>query len=158
MIKYVHIYDIDGVLIDSTHRYKTIKRDNGTTTIDFPYWESNRHRAMHDKLLPMSKHYQKMKNNADCFVICATARNMHEEERKHIKTVLGWPDYMIARRNNDDKRSGADLKIQGLLPILSESRFDNAIKYFYEDNLEYLVKVSNALGLTAIYIPSKQGY
>lgn len=158
MIKEIHIYDIDGTLVDSTHRYRTITKPDGSLAIDFPYWVENRHRAMEDKLLPLAKQYQEQLKNPDIYVITATARNMHPAEREHIRTVLGWPQHMISRRDGDN-RSGALIKVLGLNKLLNLSQFRNVkTRYFYEDNADYLDAVCKAHNCRGIFIPSQQGY
>lgn len=158
MIKEIHIYDLDGTVIDSTHRYKTITKSDGSLAIDFPHWVANRHTAMNDKLLPLAKQYQAQLKDPSIYVIAATARNMSAAEREHIKTVLGWPQFMISRPDGD-MQSGATLKIKGLNKILNLKQFKSIDKrFFYEDNKAYLEAVSKAHNLTPIYIESKQGY
>lgn len=158
MIKEIHIYDIDGTLVDSTHRYRTIVKPDGSLAIDFPYWVENRHRAMDDKLLPLAEQYQAQLKDPSIYVIAATARNMHPIESKHIRTVLGWPQHMISRADGDN-RSGATLKVLGLNKILNLKQFRNiSRRYFYEDNKDYLNAVANTHNCEAIYVPSQQGY
>lgn len=158
MYKQIHIYDLDGTVIDSSHRYRTIFRVDGSLTIDFPYWQANKHRAMQDKLLPLAKQYREHIANPEVFCIVATARNMHEQERLFVRDILGWPDYMIARAANDT-RSGADMKIDGLQKILAAKHLAHVKqRYIYEDNISYLKKIAATLGIEPIYIPSVQGH
>jgi len=158
MIKEIHIYDLDGTVIDSTHRYRTITKPDGSLAIDFPFWRANRHTAMNDRLLPLAKQYQEQLKDPSIFVIAATARNMVQEEKNHIATVLGWPQFMISSPDGD-MQSGASLKIKGLNKILNLKQFKKIDKrFFYEDNADYLEAVSKAHKLTPIFIPSKQGY
>lgn len=113
---------------------------------------------MFDKLLPLAKQYQKQLQDSSVYVIAATARNMCQAEIDHVKNVLGWPQHMISRKNGD-MQSGATLKIAGLKQILNLKQFANIkTRFFYEDNAEYLQKVSKACKLTPVYVPSKQGY
>ena len=158
MIKQIHIYDIDGTLVDSTHRYRTIVTPEGKLAIDFPYWVENRHRAMDDKLLPLAKQYQAQLKDPSVYVVAATARNMHPTERQHIEQVLGWPQHMIARRDGDN-RSGALLKVLGLNKLFSLKQFAKVeTRFFYEDNQAYLQAVCNAHNCKGIYVESQQGY
>ncbi len=57
-IKKVKIYDMDGTIVDSTHRYKTIKDINGNEKIDLEYWRNNEFRAFDDELLPLAEQYK----------------------------------------------------------------------------------------------------
>ena len=53
-IKKIAIYDMDGTIVNSLHRYRTIDGK-----IDLQYWRDNEHRAMQDTLLPLSEQYKK---------------------------------------------------------------------------------------------------
>ena len=50
MIKRIVTYDLDGVLVDTSARYRNLP--NGS--IDLEYWRANCHRVNSDKLLPLS--------------------------------------------------------------------------------------------------------
>ena len=53
MFKKIHVYDLDGVLVDTSHRYRTDA--NGKT--DMLYWGANHtaEKIALDKILPMAK-------------------------------------------------------------------------------------------------------
>lgn len=158
MIKQIHIYDLDGTVIDSSHRYSVIRKADGSIAIDFPFWVANRHRAIDDELLPLAEQYQAQLKNPEIYVIAATARVMSDVETQHVKTVLGWPHHMISRAEGDN-RSGALLKILGLNKILNLAQFRNVTnRHFYEDNLDYLKAVCEAHRCIPHFVPSKQGF
>jgi hypothetical protein len=154
-MKRVAIYDMDGTIVCSLHRYKTI--DN---KIDLQYWRENEHRAMNDSLLPLAEQYKKDLADNDCFVIIATARILHKPDMMFIETVLGKPDHIISRKENDS-RSGALLKVLGLNKLFSLKQFSKIksdMIIFYEDNVSYLKAVCDKFNCTGVYIPSKQGH
>jgi len=154
-MKRIAIYDMDGTIVCSLHRYKTI--DN---KIDLQYWRENEHRAMDDSLLPLAEQYKKDLADNDCFVIIATARILREPDMLFIDTVLGKPDYIISRKENDS-RSGALLKVLGLNKLFSLKQFSKIksdMIIFYEDNVSYLKAVCDRFNCTGVYIPSKQGH
>ncbi len=154
-MKRIAIYDMDGTIVCSLHRYKTI--DN---KIDLAYWRDNEYRAMDDSLLPLSAQYQKDLQDNDCYVIIATARILHKPDMLFIETVLGKPDYIISRKENDS-RSGALLKVLGLNKLFSLKQFSKIksdMIIFYEDNVSYLKAVCDKFNCTGVYIPSKQGH
>lgn len=154
-MKRIAIYDMDGTIVCSLHRYKTI--DN---KIDLQYWRDNEHRAMDDSLLPLAEQYKYDLADNDCFVIIATARILREPDMEFINTKLGKPDYIISRKENDS-RSGAVLKVLGLNKLFSLKQFakihSNMI-VFYEDNVSYLKTVCDKFNCKGVYIPSKQGH
>lgn len=154
MIKEIKIYDMDGTIVDSTHRYKTL--DCGTK-IDLQYWRDNEYRAYNDSLLPLAEQYKKDIQNPECYVIIATARIIRNEDMRFIKDKLGMPDYIISRKENDS-RSGGLLKILGLKKFFNLKNFKQAKAVFYEDNVSYLKAVCDYFKIEGIYIPSNQGH
>jgi hypothetical protein len=155
-MKRVAIYDMDGTIVCSLHRYRT---DNTGQKIDLKYWRDNEHRAMEDSLLPLAEQYKADLEDKDCFVIIATARILREADNMFINTVLGKPDYIISRKENDS-RSGGLLKVLGLKKLFSLKQFSKVKEkaVFYEDNHSYLKTVCDYFNITGMYIPSKQGH
>ena len=152
-MKKIAIYDMDGTIVCSLHRYKTI--DN---KIDLQYWRDNEFRAMDDSLLPLAEQYKSDLNNPDVYVIIATARVLRDADNNFINTVLGTPDYIISRKDNDS-RSGGLLKVLGLKKLFSLKQFHKVKDIiFYEDNTSYLKAVCDYFNITGVYIPSKQGH
>jgi hypothetical protein len=159
MIKEIHIYDIDGTLVDSTHRYRYVTNAEGWRRIDLPFWITNRRQAMRDSLLPLAEQYQKQLLDPNIFTVLATARVMSPEEWQHIKTDLLMPDHFISRPDGDTQ-SGSTLKINALnimLDAMPELKNVNDI-FIYEDNLDYLNAICDEFNCTGIYVPSAQGY
>lgn len=152
-IKRIQIYDMDGTLVDSTHRYRTI--DN--VRIDLQHWRENSHLAMLDSLLPLAAQYRADLADEECFVIIATARIMGAEDWRFVNEILGMPDYFISRKP-DDSRSGGLLKINGLQKFFNLKPFRNAVATFYEDNVQYLKAVCDHFKITGVYVPSAQGH
>lgn len=155
-IKRVAIYDMDGTIVDSSHRYRTIVDDNGER-IDLEYWRENEYRAMQDGLLPMFEQYQKDLNDPECYTIIATARVMNAPDWQFVNEILGMPDYFISR-NPGDSQSGKTLKINGLAKFFNLRNFKNADFVFYEDNISYLKAVCDRFNIRGVYIPSVQGH
>jgi hypothetical protein len=138
-IKKVSIYDMDGTIVCSLHRYRTIVDENGEK-IDLGYWRENEYRALDDSLLPLAEQYKADLRNENCFVIIATA-----------------PDYIISRRDGDNI-SGGTLKINGLAKFFNLKSFKDAEFTFYEDNTNYLKAVCDRFNIRGVYVPSKQGH
>jgi len=155
MIKEIHIYDMDGCIVDSLHRFKVLP--NGK--IDLPYWIENctPEKIAQDSLLPLAAQYQEQLKNPEIYVVIATARVLEKADWNYITNTLGMPDKVISRNGRKDCRKGADMKIAGLRYLKNLKQFKNAIKHFYEDNKDYLYPVSEFLGATPHYIASKQG-
>ena len=155
-IKKVSIYDMDGTIVCSMHRYRTIIGDNGER-IDLDYWRENQDLALNDSLLPLSENYKMDLKDENCYVIIATARVLNTPDYTFIDEILGEPDYIISRRENDSI-SGATLKINGLTKFFNLISFKDAEFTFYEDNAIYLKAVCDRFNIKGVYIPSKQGH
>lgn len=145
---------MDGTIVCSLHRYKT---DSTGNKIDLQYWRDNEYRAMDDSLLPLADQYKADLKDNECFVIIATARILRKPDMIFIDTILGKPDHIISRKENDNI-SGGLLKIRGLCKILNLKQFKNTAKVFYEDNTSYLKAVCDKFNIMGVYIPSKQGH
>lgn len=155
-IKRVAIYDMDGTIVDSSHRYRTITDENGTR-IDLDYWRENEYRAMDDGLLPMFEQYRRDLADPETYVIIATARVMNEPDWQFVNEILGMPDYFISRPK-DSSVSGKALKINGLAKFFNLLNFKDADFVFYEDNIQYLKAVCDRFNIWGVYIPSVQGH
>ena len=152
----VAIYDMDGTIVDSSHRYRTITDENGVR-IDLDFWRENEYLAMNDSLLPMAEQYRLDLADSSTYVIIATARVMNEPDWKFVKEILGEPDYFISRPKNSNI-SGKTLKINGLAKFFNLLNFKNAEFVFYEDNISYLKAVCDRFNIRGVYIPSVQGH
>jgi phosphoglycolate phosphatase-like HAD superfamily hydrolase len=152
----VSIYDMDGTIVDSLHRYRTIIDENGER-IDLGYWRENEYRAMDDTLLPLAQQYKSDLLDENCYVIIATARVLRSADNTFIREVLGEPDYIISRTDGDTI-SGGKLKIAGLAKFFNLVTFRDAEFTFYEDNVDYLKAVCDRFNIRGVYVPSKQGH
>lgn len=152
----VAIYDMDGTIVCSLHRYRTIIHPDGER-IDLDYWRENEYRALDDSLLPLVHQYWQDLADPECYVIIATARVLREPDMQFIEETLGNPDYIVSRADGDTQ-SGKTLKIGGLAKFFNLLNFQEADFVFYEDNIEYLKAVCDRFGIRGVYIPSKQGH
>lgn len=155
-INRVNIYDMDGTIVDSSHRYRTIVDEKGTR-IDLNYWRENEYRAGDDTLLPLAEQYRRDLLDPHTYTIIATARVMNEPDWQFVKTFLGMPDYFISRPK-DCNISGKTLKIAGLAKFFNLINFRGAEFTFYEDNIDYLKAVCDRFNIRGVYVPSVQGY
>lgn len=152
MIKRMAIYDMDGTIVCSLHRYRAVDGK-----IDLAYWRENQDKAMGDSLLPLADQYKADLADPDCYVIIATARVMGAADYEFVDTVLGKPDYLISRKDGDSI-SGGQLKINGLQKFFNLKNFKNAVAVFYEDNATYLKTVCDKFNIRGVYVPSQQGH
>lgn len=155
MIKEIHIYDMDGTLVDSSHRF----RINEHGKIDLQFWIDNCTPEMiaKDSLLPLADQYRAHLADPEIYTVIATARYMQDADFAYIRDVLGMPNKIVYRHAKNNHLKGADLKIAGLRFLKNLRQFANKACHFYEDNLEYLHPVADYLGAEKHYIPSIQG-
>ena len=156
-IKRIAIFDLDGTVVCSLHRYRTIVDSQGIERIDLQYWRENEYRAGQDSLLPLAEQYKADLRDENTYVIVATARVMNTPDWEFMCDVLGMPDHFISRAA-DDTRSGGLLKVLGLQKVLSAFDLANIDAVFYEDNISYLKTVCDHFNIRGVYVPSKQGH
>lgn len=150
----LRIYDLDGTLLSSEHRYKL--KANGK--IDLQHWRQNSTKSQirKDSLLPLASQYRAHIKSRNDFVALGTARIVCSTTKQMIRETLGQPDFILGRESESDTRSGVFFKEQ-IIPIFNAYRFSSI--HLYEDNLEYIAQMK-AIHPCVIchYIPSKQGY
>lgn len=158
-IKRLAIYDMDGTIVDSSHRYRTMKTPEGKEVIDLAFWRANEGKAYDDGFLPLVSQYHADLADPECYVIIATARVIGAEDARFIREKLGEPDYMICRPEGSSI-SGGLLKVMGLKKFYNLKNFRQAWKNatFYEDNTAYLKTVCDFFKIKGVYIPSVQGH
>lgn len=154
MKKRIHIYDIDGVLVDSSHRYRNLP--NGK--IDLAYWFTNRTREniARDKLLPLARQYKKDCANPDIYTILCTSRELHHWDVEFIADYLGMPDKLIMRPVGNTLHD-AELKRRALVPLFNLRQFKNRVIRFWDDNILNLDAL-RPYGVECFHIKSNQGH
>lgn len=155
MIRQLHIWDMDGTIVDSSHRYRV---NPETGNIDLPYWMENEHKVMEDSLLPLADFYRNTLADNSIYTIIATARIWCDLTEQFVRDRLGYPDKVVGRVNHEDTRGGAELKIQAIRPLLNLKQFQGAQIHVFEDNATYLKKICDTLGGIGHYYPSVQGH
>ena len=162
MIKRINAYDLDGLAIDSTHRYRS---KNGSIDLDFWVGHNTRQFIMRDELMPMAQHIKDSIANPEIFVVIATARACEKNDANYefLYGQIGRPNRFIHREGINDERGGADIKILGMRKFLGLKQFSKMPIHIYEDNASYLEKWTHAMrdkGHPTVghYNPSYQGH
>jgi len=147
MIKSIEIYDLDGTLIDSDHRYRNLPDGS----IDLPYWRrmATPSNIAKDTLLPLAAQYKAAIANPAVYVIVATARVMEQADLAYLYGKLGKPNHIISRRDDNDARRDYVLKVAGLRRMFNLRQFRACSKVFYDDNILNLQHVAK-LGVKCI--------
>jgi len=157
MLTRLNVWDMDGCIVDSSHRYRTIEGEN---RIDLDYWIANEKYTYRDSLLPLASEYQRMLAIPSIYTVIATARIWCEQTQEFVSSKLGQPNAKFARRDRTDTRGGAELKIVGIRKLLNLRQFQSIQEiHIYEDNETYLRKMVDALpNAIGHFHPSKQGH
>ena len=153
MLKAIHTYDLDGVLVDSSHRY----RNKSDGTIDLDYWIANRvpEKIALDKLLPHSWQYVDDILNPSIYVIICTSRVWTAIDQEFIDKELGQPDVLLMRPVGNTQ-ADATLKRRQLQRIFNLRQFKGLPRILWEDNLRNIEALRDLFD-KRIYIISKQG-
>ena len=140
------IWDLDGTVIDSTHRYSTLA--NGD--IDLPRWIADNTRANIEKdtLLPLSRLMQSNYRMGD-IVIINTARVLGVWDHCFL-AENGIKAQFILSRAIGDNRGDAVMKRQKLLALFADlkipfSRWSKSA-WLYDDN-QGVLNMAEKLGI-----------
>lgn len=137
----LHIWDLDGTVIDSSHRIKLDYEGK----IDIQHWIENStpSKIRKDSLMPHAEQYIASIEDDDVVTVVATAREMSIFDIAYVNDFLGKPDYFVYRLEGD-KRPDHELKVEGLEKIIDKhSEVDRVV--FWDDNLTNIKKVNNMI-------------
>jgi hypothetical protein len=157
MFKKVHVYDLDGVLVDTSHRYRTDA--NGKT--DMLYWAANHtaEKIALDKILPMAKNYLADCLNPEIYCILCTVRSAHVLDFEFVVGQLGTPDkILMVGEPHDSKTFTKDyiLKRRELQRVFNLIALQNLPRTLFEDNAVTIRNLASMFTHT-VYIESNQG-
>lgn len=134
----VYIYDLDGTVIDSSHR----RRFDTEGNLRLSYWKSHNTRKdiFGDSLLPLAKHMKK-KMLSNVVLIC-TARQISQNDLDFLESNGLRFDHILSRKNND-MTADHILKYDQLKKFLKDNPYLNdKRKIMYDDSLENLQEIS----------------
>lgn len=148
--KKIHVYDLDGVLVDTSHRY----RNKPDGTIDIDYWFANRTKEniAKDKILPLARQYQDDCINPFIYTVICTSRMYNEIDIEFIIGRLGAPDKLIMRPEGN---TGPDdfLKFNQLRRLFNLRQFKKLPRTMWEDNPRN-IDTLRQLFTHMVYVPS----
>ena len=159
MKKNIYVFDLDGTLADSLHRYKLQKGEN---KIDLQHWRQNstpdqiaKDQPIHD----MISLYNQAWRDPDTITVIATARIFCDSSHAWVlKHLAGFPDHISSRQGDHDHRSGNALKGEFINTLRSVLSGIGAI-FFFDDNKDYLKQFKESVPDSRVfYIPSDQGF
>jgi len=130
MQKPIYIFDLDGTVIDSSHRF------TGTAEgkVNLAKWieDSTRENIFKDSLLPLAK-FMKALMKANQNVWICTARNMSKDDFDFL-AENGIKAKTILCRKDGDHRADAEMKTAKLKRLFNLKQFQNAEKIMFDDN------------------------
>jgi len=131
IFKRIHVYDLDGVLVDTSHRY----RNNANGAIDLAYWLENRtaEKIAQDRILPLSRQYLADCLNPEIYTVICTARQWHVLDVAFIVGNLGAPNKLIMRPEGNTEHD-ATLKRKQLNQLFALRQFAKLQRRFWDDN------------------------
>jgi len=129
MIKNISIFDLDGTIIDSSHR-QMVKPDG---TLDLAKWFENAtaEKIFADKVLPLATQVRRRQKAGDYVMVC-TARNMQDADFEFLQNEGICPDKIISRPKGNMEADGV-LKAKQLNSFLSLKQFAKANKVMFDD-------------------------
>jgi len=129
MIKNISIFDLDGTIIDSTHR-QMVKSDG---TLDLAAWKENATPEMifEDKVLPLAQQVRKRQKAGDFVMVC-TARNMTDADFEFLQNEGICPDKIVSRPFGNMEPDGI-LKAKQLRSLFNLKQFQKASKIMFDD-------------------------
>lgn len=131
------IFDLDGTVIDSTHRQAT-KADG---SLDLDHWFANNtaEKIMADSLLPLAKSLRALMAAGHKIVVC-TARAIQPADKLFLAINRLAYDALL-HREIGNMESDASLKVRLLEKYFIAEGFDNAAQakaIMFDDNLKVI--------------------
>ena len=135
------IYDLDGTIIDSSHRIKL--HDNGS--LDLEHWKQNstKEQIFKDDLLPLYWQLVSDYKQGNYIVLC-TARELGKWDYEYLHQMGIYYDKIISRPKGNTTVDHV-LKKSQLRYFWNLKPFQNIHKTFYDDNDNNLSAI-NSLG------------
>jgi hypothetical protein len=160
MIKEIHIFDFDGTLVDSSHRYKTLVCEDGVERIDLEYWIANEHKAAEDQPIEHScQVFREVADNPEKYALIATARIWCGGADSVCEKANIKPNAIVSRAGREDTRGGAAIKVSYVKRLLNLKQFKGVERiHIHEDNISYLKAIQKEFNAISHFYPSKQGH
>ena len=139
------IYDLDGTIIDSSHR--ATHDENGN--IDLENWKakSTKDFIFQDSLMPLYTQLVADYKNGNMIILC-TAREFSKWDLEFIHIHNIYYDRIISRPKGNDT-SDSILKKSQLRYLFNLPQYRDILKVFYDDNPSNLSAIGS-LGATVV--------
>lgn len=148
-IKKIHIFDLDGTVIDSSHRqmYNPL-----TGALDLKNWviNSTPEKVANDSLLPFADFWRYLLANTNDFIMVCTARVMRQPDFDFL-TNNGLRARKIYSRPYGCQEKDHLLKLMQLRGFFNLSPFKMAEKFLYDDNAKVREALQGVSGIIALH-------
>lgn len=163
MFQEIHVYDLDGCLVDTSHRYRT----DASGKIDMQFWIDNHtpEKIAKDKILPLAKNYLADCLNPEIYCVLCTVRAFHVFDLEFIVGRLGNPDKILMVGWSHDKFKDISiddcpkdyvLKRRELQRLFNLIQLQNLPRTLWEDNQTTIKNLADMFTHT-VFVPSFQG-
>ena len=151
MKKKLYIFDLDGTVIDSSHRCTLDV--NGE--FDLKQWikDSTRENIFNDTLLPLANFMKKVTREGHYVWVC-TARYMTKSDYDYLTENGIFPSVILSRSLKDD-RADHILKRRMVKKLISLRPFSNIERIFFDDKIDNL-NALNDLMTECVLVESQQ--
>lgn len=142
MLKNITIFDLDGTVIDSSHRCKRI---NGE--VDLPHWFANsvRSQIFKDTLLPLAEIWKELLKDAGNYIIICTSRSLGKHDLDFLANN-GLKAHKILDRPQGNMKPDYILKARQLKQYLALKQFCGLPAVMYDDEPKVRHSI-NSLGI-----------
>lgn len=128
-IKNISIFDLDGTVIDSSHRQATLP--DGTLNLEHWFENATPEKIFDDTVLPLAQQIRKRQRAGDFTMVC-TARNMQDADFEFLQNEGICPDKIISRPAGN-MEADAELKAKQLRSFFNLKQFKKANKVMFDD-------------------------
>ena len=129
MIRNISIFDLDGTVIDSSHRQAT--KPDGTLNLEHWFENATPDKIAQDRILPLAEQIRKRTKAGDYVVIC-TARTMTFADFEFLFENGLCVDKIISRPAGNMEADGK-LKAKQLGSLFNLRQFKLANKVMFDD-------------------------
>ena len=128
-IKNITIFDLDGTIIDSSHRQATLP--DGTLNLAHWFENATPEKIFKDRVLPLAQQIRKRQKQGDFTLVC-TARSMTDADFEFLMDSGINPDKIISRPEGNQEPDG-QLKAKQLKQFFNLKQFQKASKIMFDD-------------------------
>lgn len=149
-MKPILFFDLDGTLIDSSHRQLTLP--NGS--LDLSHWRKNctRDKIQRDKLLPLKTLYYSLQRVKTAALVICTARVITEHDLEYLFQHRLMCDGLLSRGSNDNR---PDSKLKKALILKYCARNNIPTRWLkncaiYDDNASVRHTLAESFGIETV--------